>query len=282
MGTIRLFSAHLFWENSSVMSLGTKILLTLAKRPDQPELGSTESYTLENCLDFVRKTVPGFDQLVASKSVLDYGCGHGWQAVAMRTLCGAQRVFGLDAVDQHVSFGIALAEKYNCSDSVSFGTKVPHGLDGQFDLVLSSSAFEHYQDPQLELQQMRKYVRVGGRIVLTFAEPWYSHSGSHFSGYTRFPGTNIGVPWLNLVFSDEALLALRSRFRKDRPQRLEEIEGGLNRMTVSRFERIIDSCGMKIEQKQLFATKGLPFVTSIPIVREVLTSAASTILRKDA
>ena len=264
------------------MSLAEKVLLTLAKRPDQPELGSTVNYTLENCLRFVRKTVPGFDQLVASRTVLDYGCGHGWQSVAMRKLCGAQRVFGLDAVDRLVSFGTALAEKYGCSGSVAFGTKVPAAIQGQFDVVLSSSAFEHYREPELELQRMRAYVKDGGRVIVTFAEPWYSHSGSHFSGYTRLPGTNKGVPWLNLVFSDEALLALRSKFRKDVPQRLEDIEGGLNRMTIAKFERIIDSCGMRVEQKQLFATSGIPLVTRIPGVREVLTSAASTILRKEA
>jgi hypothetical protein len=117
---------------------------------------------------------------------------------------------------------------------------------------------------------------------LTFAEPWYSPSGSHFSGYTRFPGTDIGVPWLNLVFSDHALLTLRSKFRKDLPKRIEDIEGGLNRMTVSKFERIINSCGMEVEQKQLFATKGIPLVTRIPVLRELLTSAASSILRTDA
>jgi len=262
------------------MSLGEKILLALAKRPDQSELGSTVNYTLDNCLDFVRKTVPGFDQLIASKTILDYGCGHGWQAVAMRTRCGARMVFGLDAVDQHVSFGTTLAQKYGCSDSVVFGRKVPTEMEGQFDLVLSCSAFEHYRDPEIELQRMRAFAKDGGRIIVTFAEPWYSHSGSHFTGYTRLPGTNLGVPWLNLLFSDEALLTLRSKFRPDRPKRLEDIEGGLNRMTVLKFERIINSCGMPVERKQLFATKRIPLVTKIPGVREVLTSAASTILRK--
>jgi SAM-dependent methyltransferase len=165
---------------------------------------------------------------------------------------------------------------------VAFGKKVPAELEGQFDLVLSSSAFEHYREPEIELQRMRRYVKDGGRIVVTFAEPWYSPSGSHFSGYTRLPGTDIGVPWLNLVFSDQALLALRSKFRKDLPKRIEDVEGGLNRMTVSKFERIIHSCGMEVEQKQLFATKGLPLVTTIPVLREVLTSAASSILRTEA
>lgn len=264
------------------MSLGEKILLALAKRPDQPEVGATANYTVENCLDFVRKTVPGFDQLVSAKTVLDYGCGHGWQAVAMRTRCGAQKVFGLDVVDRLLSFGSDLAQKHGCSDSVAFGKTVPAELEGQFDLVLSISAFEHYREPEIELQRMRAYLKDGGRIIVTFAEPWYSHSGSHFSGYARFPGTNIAVPWLNLLFSDEALLALRAKFREDLPKRIEDVEGGLNRMTISKFERIIDSCGMEVEQKQLFATKGIPLVTRIPIVREVLTSAASSILRTEA
>lgn len=274
-----VFHRHIC-ENCSVMPLGEKLLLRLAKRSDQPELGATANYNIENALDFVRNTVPDFDQLVKSKTVLDYGCGHGWQAVAMKKLCGAEKVFGLDVVDRLLSFGTALAQTYGCSDYVTFGKEIPVEMVARFDLVLSSSAFEHYREPEVEIQRMRNYVKPSGLIIVTFAEPWYSHSGSHFSGYTRFPGTGIGVPWLNLVFSDEALLTLRSKFRRDLPNRLEDIEGGLNRMTISKFEQIIGSSGMDLVQKRLFATKNIPLVTKIPVVREFLTSAACAILRK--
>jgi hypothetical protein len=37
---------------------------------------------------------------------------------------------------------------------------------------------------------------------------------------------------------------------------------------------------MQVEQFNLFAVKNLPVVTSLPVVREFLTSAASCILRR--
>jgi SAM-dependent methyltransferase len=162
---------------------------------------------------------------------------------------------------------------------VAFGTQVPSQLSGKFDVVLSLSAFEHYADPEAELQRMRRQLKPDGLILLAFAEPWYSHSGSHFNNYTRLPLTNHPVPWLNLFFSDKALLTLRSRFRADRPERIEDISGGLNRMTLARFERIIAESGMKMEKLRLLATKNVPVVTKLPLLREFFTSAASCVLR---
>ena len=82
-----------------------------------------------------------------------------------------------------------------------------------------------------------------------------------------------------LFFSDQALLTLRSHFRTDHPDRIEDIEGGLNKMTVARFEAIMREGGMRLERLQAHPTWGLPLVSHIPIVRELLTSAVTCILR---
>ncbi len=175
----------------------------------------------------------------------------------MRTACGAQRVFGLDVVDQHLAFGSALAEQHGCSKSTCFGKTVPVELEGQFDLVLSSSAFEHYREPDRELQKMRTYVKRGGWIIVTSLNHGTPTRAS-FRWLYAFPGTNIPVPWLNLMFSDQALLAVRSKFQRDHPARIEDVEGGLNRMSVAKFEKTIRSCGMESSEHKLFATMGLP------------------------
>jgi hypothetical protein len=54
--------------------------------------------------------------------------------------------------------------------------------------------------------------------------------------------------------------------------------GAVNRMTVARFERIIKASGMRIEYLRHYATRGLPLVTHIPVVRELLTSACTCVL----
>ena len=125
---------------------------------------------------------------------------------------------------------------------------------------------------------MRSFLRPGGEILLSFAEPWYSHSGSHIGGYARIPGTNKAVPWVNLFFSDRALLALRAKFRPDHPAHLEDIEGGLNKMTLAKFRRIVRNSGLIVRDLRYFPTLGLPLVSRIPVIRELLTSAVSCTL----
>lgn len=262
---------NLTWEE--------RLLLAFARDPNETEVGATASYTIDNCLDYARHTIDGFDGWIRGRTVLDYGCGPGWQSVAMRTKCGAERVFGLDVVPDWFQRGAELAEANGCAERVSFGPQIPAELAGQFDVVLSLSAFEHYADPASELTKMRRQLKPGGIILISWAEPWYSHSGSHFNNYTRVPGTNYPLPWLNLFFSDRAMLTLRTRFRADRPAKIEDISGGLNRMTVARFERIIKDSGMTIRQLQLFSTKNLPLVTRVPVLRELLTSSVSCVLQ---
>ena len=50
-------------------------------------------------------------------------------------------------------------------------------------------------------------------------------------------------------------------------------------MTLTKFERTLRSSGMRIELLKYHATRWLPLVTRLPLVREFLTSAASCILR---
>ncbi len=258
-------------------SLEDRALALIAADPSAPEIGGTENYAFDNCLDFAYKTVPRFDQLIRGKRVLDYGCGFGWQAVAMASRSGASQVLGLDIVTSHFEFGRALAEKHGCAGRVFFDNHVPK--DFTPDIVVSLSAFEHFADPAADLRFMASVLPTGGVVILSFAEPWYSPNGSHINGFTRFPFTNIGFPWLNLFFSERAMLKLRSRYRSDPALRYQDISGGLNQMTLARFERIIRESGLIVDELRYHAVKRLPAVTRIPVVRELLTSAVSCLLR---
>lgn len=253
-----------------------RLILALARDPRRPETGATPNYTLDNCLDFARKTVPDLLEHVRGKKVLDFGCGPGWQAVALSKL-GAGEVWGVDILEEYLAEGRELARHHQ--QDVRFVREIPDSVKGTFDVVLSFCAFEHYADPGGMIQLMRSMTKKHGRVIITFAEPWYSHSGSHIAVFSALPVMNVPIPWLNLLFSDRALLTLRSRFRPERPTRLEDIPGGLNRMTIARFERLIRDSGMAVERLQIHATLGLPLVTRVPVFRELLSSAATCILR---
>jgi len=235
-----------------------------------PEHGATSTMTVECALDFLTNTVYRFPERLRGADVLDYGCGSGWQCCALARLGIAKSITGVDI--RLFDSMVRNARSAGVEGSVRF---LRHDqIDQQYDVVYSCSSFEHFVDPDAELRKMIELTRPGGEIIISFAEPWFSPHGSHMTGYT-------GIPWSNLIFSESALIEIRSRFRNDGATRYCEVEGGLNQMTVAKFERIIRSAhGVDVTEFRLFAVKGLPLVTRLPVVRELLTRAVSCVLHK--
>lgn len=255
------------------VGLGERLLLLFSREPGSDDYReTTANYTLANALDYARKTIPGLDGLIAGRRVLDFGCGHGWQAVALWK-AGASSVVGVEIMDDRLTHARALAAREGCGGEVVFYRSLPAELNGQFDVVISLSAFEHFADPALELQTMRGAVKPGGAVIVSFAEPWLSPHGSHMGFFTK-------LPWVNVIFSERTVMSVRSRFRSDGARRYEEVEQGLNRMTISRFERLIFGCGMTVESVTLHPVKRLPLVSRVPGLREFFTAAASCVLRR--
>ena len=119
---------------------------------------------------------------------------------------------------------------------------------------------------------MKLMTNASGRVAISWAEPWLSHSGSHMNFFTW-------VPWVNILFSEEAVMRVRAHYRDDGAQRYEEcgLGGGLNRMTLRKWEHLLAGSGMTVEWGRYYATKGLPAVTAIPGIRELLTSSAAAV-----
>jgi SAM-dependent methyltransferase len=241
--------------------LSARILRRLSRSPDgQDYAGGTQVHVGGHALDFILETVPGFLEMIRGKTVLDYGCGRGDQVLAMKK-AGAKYVVGYDPFPKFPK---------DFPAAVEFRADLPRH---KFDVVLSSSSFEHLADPVAEFMRMRDLT--GGRLVITWAEPWYSHNGSHMGFFTR-------VPWVNLLFPERSVFLVRTLYRQDGARRYEEagLGGAVNRMTVARFDKIIaeNKGPMTVEFSRNYATKGLPLVTAIPVLRELLTSACTCVL----
>jgi 2-polyprenyl-3-methyl-5-hydroxy-6-metoxy-1,4-benzoquinol methylase len=151
--------------------LGERILVQFAKSPEeQTSSGATVKYTLANALDFARLTIPRFPELVRGKSILDYGCGPGWQTVAMHTQCGARSVRGVDIDDRWLAKARALAEAEGCQAHVSFSRQARPDLIGSFDIAISLCSFEHFADPAGVLDALRSMVKPDGLVIVSFGE----------------------------------------------------------------------------------------------------------------
>jgi len=67
-------------------------------------------------------------------------------------------------------------------------------------------------------------------------------------------------PWAHLLFSERALCTWRSGFKTDGATRFHEVAGGLNQMTIRRFESLVASSPLKVAHLELVPIKKLrPF-----------------------
>ena len=114
-------------------SLPAKLLRMLSRPPLAADFdGGTVTHVGYRALEFIDRTVADFRSMIAGRHVLDYGCGRGDQAVAMKA-AGAASVVGYDRYPKW--------DQTKATEGVRFTSVLP---DEQFDIVLSCSAFEHF------------------------------------------------------------------------------------------------------------------------------------------
>ena len=115
---------------------------------------------------------------------------------------------------------------------------------------------------------------------------WREDSGAHRTAVVCALGSTCQlfcpVPWLQLWFSEKTVLTVRRRYRQDGARRYEEVEGGLNKMSLAKFERIVKNSGLEVERLKYTGVKQLHFLTKIPGIREFMTNVVTVVLRAPA
>lgn len=219
---------------------------------------------------------------VAGTTALDVGCGNAHLCFELARL-GARRVIGVDiggekaranleAQDAHVKARVEIVKTDGSLRELS---------RDQFDLVFSKDSFEHLADPELVVERMIEVLRPGGRLVIGFGPLWKAPTGGHIGFMTR-------LPWAHLLFPEHVIMAERRRFRPNEDARsFAEIQGGLNEMTLARFEEIMAATGL---ERRHFATnvsdhpvvRAMAIVRRIPPLREYFTANVYSIWEKPA
>lgn len=246
-------------------------MLALSRDPAAPDLPGGDCWNETNALDLLRREFPGFDRYIPNARILDFGCGQGWQSVALARL-GAASVLGVDTRSSAIRQARAMAAPYRIPEErLAFAEAVPAETLGSFDLVISQNSFEHFPDPAGTLRSMSIALRPTGRLFVTFGPPWLAPYGSHMFFFTP-------IPWVNLFWRERTVMRVRSRFRADGASRYEDVEGGLNRMTLRRFETLIRASGMPVAWRRYTAVKKLDFLARVPVLREFCVNTISCIL----
>ena len=132
-------------------------------------------------------------------------------------------------------------------------------------MIVSLDSFEHFDKPDEILRVMASFLRPRGRVVASFGPTWYHPLGGH--SFSVFP-------WSHLIFTEQALIRWRAERKSDGATRFSEVEGGLNQMTISRFERVVADSPF-----QIVKLEAVPIRRLRPIANTLTREFTSAIVR---
>ena len=185
------------------------------------------------------------DQLceqLRGKMVIDFGCGEGDDSIALAKN-QAFRVIGIDIRESVLERARKEAQRNGVERICHFCTST----NERADAIVSIDSFEHFGDPGAVLVKMHELLKEDGAVYASFGPTWYHPLGGHL--FSVFP-------WAHLIFSEKALIRWRSDIRSDGATQFEEVEGGLNQMTIFRFEELVKQSPFRFD-----------FLETVPIRR---------------
>lgn len=209
--------------------------------------------------------LPGIENAIKDKVVLDFGCGPGMEVKEM-ALLGAKRVIGLDIGEKWLTVAREQAVKAGVAAKCDFVTTLANPVE----VIVSLDSFEHFADPGAVLQTMYSVLEPGGCVFVSFGPTWYHPLGGHL--FSVFP-------WAHIVLKEQALIRWRAQFKTDGARTFGEVEGGLNQMTIHRFEEILRSSPFAVEQLELIPIRRMKALHN-RLTREFLTAIVRCRLRK--
>lgn len=242
--------------------LGYSLLRSLGVHATAPDYQNAASYDGKSKLEVLFGNEVWNE--VAGKIVIDYGCGHGAQAIEMAQH-GAKKVIGIDTWDKALSKAKESAIKAGVTQICEFtGTDKDPLSDAlpKADVIFSLDAFEHYNNPERILEHMRTLLKPGGRVIICFGPPWLHPYGGHL--FSIFP-------WSHLLFTEKAQIRWRADFKNDGATRFNEVDGGLNQMTIRQFRQLIAKSDFKMEKFAPVPIRKLRWLSN-PLTREFTTS----------
>lgn len=255
------------------MNIQERILSVLSKAPAIEEDSDHRECTRNNSLSLLDREYPNLGHLVSGKRVVDFGCGVGNQSIALVQKYNCS-VVGIDSNQRTLKRAIEHAKFYDIPQlTLSFADKISDDMLNNFDIVISQNSFEHFSNPEKAVDEMQSLLCQSGKLLITFGPPWLAPYGSHMHFFCK-------VPWINVFFPQETVMKVRSRYRNDGATKYEEVESGLNKMTVSKFERIIMSKNLKIEFKRYTCVKGLNALSNVPLLREYFINHLTVVLSR--
>jgi ubiquinone/menaquinone biosynthesis C-methylase UbiE len=100
------------------------------------------------------------------KMVLDIGCGTGYLLRTVGGRCrGAEQLAGIDPAPSMIEVAISSSRDDRIRFSTGVAEKLPFA-DDTFDLVVSTTSFDHWGGQEAGLRECARVLRSGGHLVL--------------------------------------------------------------------------------------------------------------------
>lgn len=229
-------------------SLGSALLRAIA--PPPPERGGDPESGQD--LKLERYFGPEFLDHLRGKTLIDFGCGDGVQAVMIAKQVPDCRVIGLDIQPRFLEKARVRATRSGVADRCHFAETT----DERADVIISIDAFEHFSDPASILETMSGLLKPGGEVMASFGPTWLHPYGGHL--FSVFP-------WAHLIFTERALIRWRAEFRPDGATRFCEVEGGLNQIRIADFERLVADSPLAVDWLESVPVRNLSFLRWKPL-----------------
>ena len=203
---------------------------------------------------------------IYGKTVIDFGCGVGREALELSRR-GAARVIGVETLPASLE-----SARQNLSRAALGNCEFSSETDTQADIIFSIDSFEHFSDPAGILCAMAAMLKPGGRVFVSFGPPWYHPKGLHMPLF----------PWAHIVFSERSIMEWRARSKTDGAVRYCEVAGGLNQMSIAKFQRLVNASPLRFQRMKTIPIRAFRRL-HCRVTREFFTSVVQAVLiQRDA
>lgn len=184
--------------------------------------------------------------------VLDVGSGWGRLCVDMASN-GARKVVGIDIKQERINFAKHYVEENypHLVDIISFEclNLSEYNDDDFFDVIVAKDSFPHIADLNNMLNEMKKRLKIGGKIYIGYGVLYPSPYGDLSARKNLLKTWGILgrilalVPWAHL-FLESRMVIMNNRYRESKINSMKDL--GFNKLAWSDYMRIFKESGLNI------------------------------------
>lgn len=242
-------------------------------------------YEYDVAAKYMIPLLEGWGMHLHGARMIDVGCGEGGGVCAMHD--HGMQCAGFDIEEPRVALARLLQGERSIRWAIGnlYVDDLPFSGE-QHDLVVLHDVFEHLEQKQAVLERLKRYMKPGGRLMITFP-PYFSAYGAHQQLLNSFWAK---IPFFHLP--PFAITKILPRLKGESPRIVEEVQKlALLKMGMRKFEDIVTRGGLTIEGKQAylispnhirFGLKPIPAgpVAEIPLLGEIVCTGAVYLLGK--